>query len=254
MKIGYQGTIGSFSQIASLNLFPNDELINYLSFREVVDGVSNGTLNFGVLPIENSYTGEVGMVLDELFKSNIFITGVYDLPIVQNLVGIKGAKLHEIKRVYSHEQALMQCSKVLSDLGVETVSFTNTALASQYIKELNDPTKAAIASDLAVKVNGLEILLPAINDNPNNTTRFAIISKELKEIKENFPDKDIWLYTGHIFENINSYLVMKYIDVLVDGQYVDELHDPTLKWRGSSNQRVIDVPKSLATGDIITIV
>jgi chorismate mutase/prephenate dehydratase len=186
MKIGYQGTIGSFSQIASLNLFPNEELINHISFREVVEGVSSGYLDFGVLPIENSYTGEVGMVLDELFKSNIYISGVYDLPIVQNLVGIKGAKLHEIKRVYSHEQALMQCSKVLGELGVETVSFTNTALASQYVKELNDPTKAAIASDLAVKVNGLEILLPSINDNPNNTTRFAIISKELKEIKGNF--------------------------------------------------------------------
>lgn len=72
-----------------------------------------------------------------------------------------------------------------------------------------------------------------------------------KEIKEKFPDKDIWLYTGYLFEDINSYLIMKYIDVLVDGKYIDEQRDITLKWRGSHNQRVIDVKKTLEENEII---
>ena len=72
-----------------------------------------------------------------------------------------------------------------------------------------------------------------------------------EEIKERFPQKDIWLYTGFVFEDINSYLIMKYIDVLVDGKYIDEQRDLTLKWRGSHNQRVIDVQKSLRQDKIV---
>lgn len=72
-----------------------------------------------------------------------------------------------------------------------------------------------------------------------------------KEIKEKFPTKDIWLYTGYQFEDINSYLIMKYIDVLVDGAYIDEQKDITLKFRGSKNQRVIDVKKSLEENKVI---
>lgn len=72
-----------------------------------------------------------------------------------------------------------------------------------------------------------------------------------KEIKEKFPTKDIWLYTGWLFEDVNSYLVMKYIDVLVDGKYIDEQRDLTLKWRGSRNQRVIDVKKSFKENKIV---
>lgn len=72
-----------------------------------------------------------------------------------------------------------------------------------------------------------------------------------KEIKEKFPEKDIWLYTGYVFEDINSYLIMKYIDILVDGKYIDEQRDITLKWRGSRNQRVIDVRESLKENKIV---
>jgi anaerobic ribonucleoside-triphosphate reductase activating protein len=72
-----------------------------------------------------------------------------------------------------------------------------------------------------------------------------------KEIKERFPTKDIWLYTGYLFEDINSYLIMKYIDVLVDGQYIEEQRDITLKWRGSRNQRVIDVKQTFEKQEIV---
>ena len=77
--------------------------------------------------------------------------------------------------------------------------------------------------------------------------------KLAKMFKKTYPEKNIWAWTGFLFENLKEKEVMKYIDVLVDGQYVDELHNPTLKWKGSSNQRVIDVQKSLKDGKIETI-
>lgn len=186
MKIGYQGTLGSFSQIAAKNLFDGNELINFLTFKDVVDNVLIGNIDYGVLPIENSYTGEVSMVLDELYNSNVYITSMYNLPIIQNLVGIKTAQLKDIKQVYSHEQALMQCSQFLKDLNVEMISFANTALASEYVKKLNDPSKAAISSSLTAELYDLKILKEAINNNKSNTTRFAVISKDIKEIKDHF--------------------------------------------------------------------
>ena len=186
MKVGYQGTLGSFSQIASKKLFNDAEFYNYLTFNDVIKNVINGEVDFGVLPIENSYTGEVSMVLDELFNSNVYIVKMYNLPIIQNLVGIKNAKLEDVRQVYSHEQALMQCSNFLSELNVEMISFANTALASKYVMELNDPQKAAIASELTAQLYGLKVLKAEINNNKLNTTRFAVISKEIKEVNDHF--------------------------------------------------------------------
>ena len=186
MKVGYQGTVGSFSQIAASKLFEGEEFYNYLTFYDVIENVLNGSLDYGVLPIENSYTGEVTMVLDELYKNNVYVIGVYNLPIIQNLVGLKTAQLEDIKQVYSHEQALMQCSEFLKKLEVEMISFSNTALASKYIMEANDLKKGAIASSVTADLYGLKILKENINNNKQNTTRFVVVSKEIKEIKNYF--------------------------------------------------------------------
>ena len=84
--------------------------------------------------------------------------------------------------------------------------------------------------------------------NIEGTTKLA------KKFKENFPDKDIWVWSGFLFDkNLKDKEILKYIDVLVDGQYIDELHNPTLKWKGSSNQRVIDVQKSLKSNTIVLV-
>ena len=97
-------------------------------------------------------------------------------------------------------------------------------------------------------IKGLSILVgePMHPNNIEGTTRLA------KAFKEKYPDKTIWSWTGFLFDkDLKDKEVLKYIDVLVDGQYKDELHDPTLKWRGSSNQRVIDVQKSLENGEVV---
>ena len=99
-------------------------------------------------------------------------------------------------------------------------------------------------------IRGLSILggEPMHPKNIEGTTKLA------KKFKEIFPDKDIWVWSGFLFDkNLKDKEVLKYIDVLVDGQYIDELHNPTLKWKGSSNQRVIDVQKSLKSNTIVLV-
>lgn len=99
-------------------------------------------------------------------------------------------------------------------------------------------------------VKGLSIL----GGEPMHPRNIEATTKLAKAFKERYPNKTIWAWSGFLFDQyLKDKEVSKYIDVLVDGQYVDELRNPTLKWRGSSNQRVIDVPKSLITGDVITI-
>ena len=112
-------------------------------------------------------------------------------------------------------------------------------------KEFTDETLKQLM-DLCRKdfVVGLSIL----GGEPLHPKNIATTTKIAKTFKEMFPDKTLWVWTGFLFDrDLKDKEILNYIDVLVDGQYVDELHDPTLKWRGSSNQRVIDVPKSLKT-------
>ena len=97
------------------------------------------------------------------------------------------------------------------------------------------------------EVKGLSIL----GGEPMHPTNIEGTTKLAKTFKEKYPEKNIWAWSGFKYEDIKDNDVFNYIDVLVDGQYKDELHDPTLKWRGSSNQRVIDVQKSLKTGNLI---
>lgn len=117
-------------------------------------------------------------------------------------------------------------------------------------KEFTDETVNHII-DLCNNENieGLSIL----GGEPMHPLNIDGTLKLAKMFKKTYPEKDIWVWTGFLFENLKDKEVMKYIDVLIDGQYVDELHNPTLKWKGSSNQRVIDVQKSLKDGKIETI-
>ncbi len=98
-------------------------------------------------------------------------------------------------------------------------------------------------------VKGLSIL----GGEPLHPRNIETTTKIAKAFKENYPDKDIWVWSGFTFDNMREKEVFKYIDVLVDGQYKDELHSPKLKWRGSSNQRVIDVQKSLNENNVILV-
>ncbi len=179
IKIVYQGTQGSFAQMALYDFFGEDKknVENLETFEEVFEQVCSGDADYGVLPIENSQTGSIAEVYDLFRKYRAYIVGETQISIHQNLLGVKGAKLSDIKTVYSHPQAIMQCREFLKEnKEIKAEEMSNTAVAAQSVAQANDPTVGAIASKTAAQVFGLEIIKENINTLSNNTTKFIIIS------------------------------------------------------------------------------
>ena len=176
VKVAYSGVEGAFAHIAAKKMFPNSQLAAYKDFYEAYEAVAASQADCVVLPIENSYAGEVGAVMDLAFSGELFIDRVMNLSISQNLMAVEGATLDTIKTVVSHGQALAQCRDFLRSRGYETREYSNTARAAQYVKELNDPTVAALASEETAELFGLNILEKDVNTAKNNTTRFAVFT------------------------------------------------------------------------------
>ncbi|MEG0274372.1 chorismate mutase [Amedibacillus sp. YH-ame10] len=179
--VGYQGTQGAFSYITCTHVFPDMKKQRYATFEDVVNAVSSGEITYGVIPFENSYTGEIGEVLDILIQyENVYIHDIYDLKISQNLLGVKGARIEDVRQVYSKDQAIYQSKKFLEGRNMELIPYANTALAAEYVAKQNDKTKAAIAAKENAELYGLDILAEDINTSAQNTTRFIIIKRELE--------------------------------------------------------------------------
>jgi len=177
LKVAYSGVEGAFAHIAAGRIFPDGTLRSYPSFESAYEAVEKGECDVAVLPIENSSAGEVGQVLDLMFSGNLYVNGVYDLSINQNLLALPGTKLSDIKTVLSHPQAISQCRSYIRKNGFDVISTANTALAAQKVAKDGDPSVAAIASEETAALYGLEILDHDINESKNNTTRFAVFSR-----------------------------------------------------------------------------
>lgn len=177
MKISYCGVEGAFADIASKKMFPSSEHIAFPSFAEAYAAVEKGDCDCAVLPLENSYAGEVGTVMDLVFSGSLYINQVIDLPITHNLISTPDSTADKITTVVSHPQALQQCAGYITKHGLKTVAYSNTAAAAEYVKNSGDPTIAAIASEDTASVYGLKMLVSGINDSKNNSTRFAALSK-----------------------------------------------------------------------------
>lgn len=182
MKIAYSGVPGAFAHIAAKRIFKDDELVSYRDFQEAYRAVENDICECAVLPIENSYAGEVGQVLDIAFNGNLYVNSVYQLKITQNLLGVKGASVASIKKVISHPQALAQCENYIKKHGFETEDETNTARAAKNVAKEGDITIGAIASKETAEIYGLDIIEAGINESMLNTTRFAVFSKQENEV------------------------------------------------------------------------
>lgn len=179
-EVAYQGVPGAFSHIALRRLFPRARARAFLTFEAVFRAVEQGDAAYGVLPFENSQAGDVSEVLDLCLEHpSCYIQRMYDLPVSQNLLGLPGASLAGIRRVFSHPQALRQCAAFLAQLRLEAEPRPNTAMAAQSVAEAGDPSLAAIASRETAALYGLDILCPDISETPDNATRFIVISREL---------------------------------------------------------------------------
>lgn len=177
LRVAYSGTEGAFAHIAASRIFPTARKIAYNGFKKAYEAVESGECDCAVLPVENSFAGDVDQVNDLMFSGTLFINGMYDLAVTHDLIGIEGAGLKDIKTVVSHPQALSQCAGFIEDNGLKQVEYSNTALAAEYVREKNDRSVAAIASAESAKLSGLEIIARSINDDRSNTTRFAVFSR-----------------------------------------------------------------------------
>ena len=183
----YQGVEGAFSHIALMRLFPRARAKAYASWREVFQAVEKGEAAHGVLPFENSNAGDVSDVLDLCYAHpGLYVVNVYDLPVSQNLLALPGARLSDIKEVYSHPQAIHQSEKFLQSMGLPSHSWGNTAAAAKFVAESGDITKAAIASPETAALYGLQVLVSDINTEATNTTRFIVISREKPQAGNRF--------------------------------------------------------------------
>ena len=177
LKVVYCGEKGAFAHIASQKAFPNANYYACLDFETAYKGVENGEYDCAVLPLENSFAGEVGVVSDLMFSGSLYINRVVEVGVVHNLLGVKGAKMSDIKTVVSHPQALEQCADFIKQKNLKTVEYSNTALAAKFVSEKNDPTICAIASSETAEEYGLEILEGGINTSNSNTTRFGVFTR-----------------------------------------------------------------------------
>jgi len=176
-RIAYSGVKGAFAHIAAKKIFPDSTLFSYPSFEAAYEAVEIGECDCAVLPIENSYEGEVGQVSDIMFNGSLHVNGVYNMPVTQNLLALEGASITDINTVVSHPQALGQCRSYIIEHGFEEISATNTAVAASNVAKAGDIHTAAIASAETADLYGLKILDHDINDGRTNTTRFAVFSK-----------------------------------------------------------------------------
>ena len=177
LRVAYSGVEGAFAHIAAGRIFPEGERVPHVDFKAAYEAVVNGECDVAVLPIENSYAGEVGQTIDLIFSGTLFINGIYELGIHQNLLGVQGATVDDIKKVVSHPQALSQCHDYIAMRGFETEQANNTALAAKTVAEAGDRTMGAIASAETAQIYGLKVIEANINKSGENTTRFAVLSK-----------------------------------------------------------------------------
>ena len=177
-KVAYSGIEGAFAHIAAEKIFPQGELISYKNFGDAYQAVLDGTCAYAVLPVENSYAGEVGVVMDLMFEGPLHMAGMYAMQVSQNLLGVPGAKKEEIELVVSHPQALDQCAEYVKAHGMKTKEAVNTARAAKEVADAGDPKVAAIASLKTAQLYGLSVLEESINQSSINQTKFAVLTKK----------------------------------------------------------------------------
>ena len=177
MRIAYSGTEGAYAHIAATKLFPTANKIGYGNFDAAYAAVESGECDVAVLPIENTYNGDVGQVIDLMFSGSLYVNNMTDLAISHDLLAPKGVRIEDVKTVFSHPQALGQCHAYILKHGFEEIEFSNTALAAKHVADLNDVTTAAIASAEAAEIFGLDVLDTNVNASRSNTTRFAVLSR-----------------------------------------------------------------------------
>ena len=177
-KVAFQGEKGAYSHLACLEIFPNAEVKACKTFDEAFMMAKKSSEYKIVIPITNSSTGSIADMHYLLPKYKLQIHAEHFQKVSHNLLGIKNSKIQDIKAVRSHAQALSQCSKIILENNFKALVSADTAGSAKLISEKKDKREAAIASELAAKIYGLEILKRNVEDETGNVTRFFVMGKD----------------------------------------------------------------------------
>lgn len=199
------GKSGSYAHQAAKKVFKNSNPKLYDRFQDVFSAIQNNEAEFGVIPIENSSAGSVTDVYDLMLQYRFYIVSAVDLPVNHCLAVKKGVKLSDIKKVYSHQQALAQCSDFINARSLIAEQYISTSASAKMLSETEDYNSAVICSQEASEQYGLEIILRGFQNNPNNCTRFIVISKKMF-ISENADKISLCFSLPHITGSLYSIL------------------------------------------------
>ncbi len=178
-RVVFQGAEGAYSQAAMMQYFGDSVRSFHVdTFRDAMSAIDEGSADFAVLPIENSTAGIVSEIYDLLVEFENYIVGEQIIRIEHCLLGVPGTRISDIKTVYSHPQSLMQSARYLADFGWQQISMQNNAFAAKKVADEGDKGQAAIASELAGKIYGLEVLKKGVNSSGTNSTRFIIVTNQ----------------------------------------------------------------------------
>ena len=188
--VAFQGEPGAYANLAAREALPHAQAVARPTFEAALEAVRAGDSDLAIIPVENSVYGRIADVhlLVRYFgraikgeageeQNNLFILGEHFLPVHHQLLGLPGAKLSDVKTVYSQGPALGQCRKLFKELGVADKQWSDTAGAARHVEKMKDKSAAAIASKLAGEIYGLEILRGDVEDETHNMTRFLIVGR-----------------------------------------------------------------------------
>jgi len=176
--VAFQGEHGAYGEVAARRLVPDGAYIPCMEFVDVFRGVEDGSLDLGVVPVENSLEGAVTQVNELLTTTHMKVIGEAKTPVNHCLITTEDTDYREIRMVYSHPQALAQCRGFLTRNKLEPRPFYDTAGAAKMLARENPKAAAAIASSLSAELYNLQIVKNKIQDGPSNSTRFLLLSKE----------------------------------------------------------------------------
>ncbi|RMD89564.1 MAG: prephenate dehydratase [Alphaproteobacteria bacterium] len=177
-RIAFQGEPGAYSHQACRETHPEMEALPCRTFEDVIEAVRSGAAELGMLPVENSTYGRVADIHHLLPDSGLHIVEEAFVRVHINLLGLPGTRLEEVTRAMSHTVLLGQCRGFLDRHGIERVTGADTAGSARHVAEAGDRSLAALASELAAEIYGLEVIARHIEDHGHNTTRFLVMARE----------------------------------------------------------------------------
>ncbi len=177
-RIAFQGELGAYSHQACQQARPDMEVVPCVTFEDVVEMTRSGEVDLGCLAVENSTYGRVADVHSLLPKAGLHIVDEAFVRVHVNLLGVPGGRVEQVREAHGHVVILPQCAGFLKAHGIRGKVSSDNARAAREVAEARDPSRAALASELAASIYGLDVLARHIEDNANNTTRFLVMSRE----------------------------------------------------------------------------